>query len=600
MQKRSRKLRLLHIDDGRRRSATSESVPPGLQPPDLIDLLRLKGPTEELVGIQGFHDALLLWSRANDLPLPDLVVGDVIFELDERTPLHGVVVDNKIPTGIFHLIPFAAIARFSRKPMGLALHTVTPTLLGSLRRSSREAEVIARFAAHGIGELAAILGDLSQSHLAQGSFGGFFSEDREQILGTAWDWLQARSAHQFLPAVKVAMADYRRKLLDAAKAGPNQGGIWIPAKEWNAVMSWCESMRREPKLIADDNDPGLLICHVDGTRDQILLSSIFADVDRIDRKVLHADSFAIKRDSDDGPIFKLDDNGRPKIGAFLQELGRFTSVLDRATRIATYFVDQLASEKLGQDLVEYVRNEQSGNEAEDDLAAGFALLFVYVYGRKRLHDDWQQKLDRKWEPRKLRSSPKAAMSMRKFLERLAKFIKRRTKLGDHFTRDDICNPGDEIFAWGSLSADDADENWLKWHVERLIDAGFLSVPHVHEGEEVYCRRANILGSIRRPASEPRRRRNVDDDYDTAWLNDALGFGVRRKVNPHRIGEVMQRAFVRAPGQARENAPLGRAFLDQFKQGEAPGWIVAACREYAECTLDWGDRAVWPRCLLGPT
>ena len=82
--------------------------------------------------IDKWATALKLWSRSRVSSAPDLILGDVLFECDKTTPfaravsaLRGeaetVAIDTPIPTGLSHLKPFAALARASGKPIGIAV-----------------------------------------------------------------------------------------------------------------------------------------------------------------------------------------------------------------------------------------------------------------------------------------------------------------------------------------------------------------------------------------------------------------------------------------------------------------------------------------------
>jgi hypothetical protein len=95
----------------------------------------------------------------------------------------------------------------------------------------------------------------------------------------------------------------------------------------------------------------------------------------------------------------------------------------------------------------------------------------------------------------------------------------------------------------------------------------------------------------------------DSDNLPVALRDSLGFGSRgpgATVNDNAIGQILADAFVSSPDDVplspSDKAKSGREFLEGFRSGEAPGWILETCRSFCQEELVWRDELDWPKCL----
>jgi len=141
------------------------------------------------------------------------------------------------------------------------------------------------------------------------------------------------------------------------------------------------------------------------------------------------------------------------------------------------------------------------------------------------------------------------------------------------------------------------------HLEFLCQMGRVERRTSVDGSEY--RRRTDASSVRRPM------RPVGQKTKLAWLSDhlpdvlmdSLGFGKKRGPgstdNHNAVGQVLYRAFLAnasTPLNPSDQAEQGRAFLDAYLNGNAPGWLVEVCREHCRTRLIWTDEATWPKSI----
>src|SRR6185369_3723932 len=119
---------------------------------------------------------------------------------------------------------------------------------------------------------------------------------------------------------------------------PDASSLFIRPSHYAELLSWCHHRYENPQPLDAQNDFGLELTYHSGKRDLISIASLFADFEGITGKVLDPSSFV-----DNGvstvDVWKLDDDGRPRIGAFLQRLGSLgASCKDAAEAVKAYQV----------------------------------------------------------------------------------------------------------------------------------------------------------------------------------------------------------------------------------------------------------------------
>lgn len=439
--------------------------------------------------INSWVRALNFWAHYKGDALPDLVVADVRFDGDFTSPLsRSHLTDNDLPTGLSHLKPLSVLARVGGRVIGIGIFTGTPTKWERLTRASApQDQCMGYLAAHELGELAAILGEevLVAQVVETGS------------LDPLWKWLDDSTGSITTEAIKIALSNYRRRLL--ALASPASGELpqlFVMPEDYAAAMCWCEaraSNRKNPSPLAGDGDHGLTLTYKDGTRDSILISSLFSDVDDIATRPLSAHCF------DTGPYSadmgetaadveeeweEFDRKGQPFIGKFLSRLGTLRQAYDEAAKIVETFPclpseSQDSPGKLGDYLP---------RKGDAPLVAGLVIVFQLARIEKAIFDLWEKHYsDYLWEPRSCRwpsDKNEFDKNLRNALRLLLNGI--RSHLTSHADSPDECfRRGDVLeemidadlpWPWQpELKPRDAETEWCRWHFHRLADARILKL-----------------------------------------------------------------------------------------------------------------------------
>jgi hypothetical protein len=612
-----RKLVLLVIDDELSISPRGYRVPASI---------RLWSPGDDLRGIDSWHTALRFWSSFRGGEVPDLVVADVRFIQDRTTPLSMLFKpqENNIPTGLSHLKTFAVLSRALGLPLGVGARTMDPTLWAEqIAAPEPEKRAMGYLAVHEIGELAAILGD-GDEILNGGA-------DKQQHISNCLRWLKVNSATEFEDGLRKAVRDYRRRLFKLLTA-PEVPSVFVRPGHYAELLGWCRRMKENPRPLDAENDIGLELTYHDGRRDLISLTSLFADFDKIATKALNPSSF-----SDDSQVvaepWKLDDDGRPRIGAFLQRLGSLKTAYDYAAKaVKAYQVTFPPPKNYRPPSLAKIKN----GDGYTPLAAGLTVLFQFVLIEQKRVAQWEHSFENdSWNHRKLLfTSGKIAPSdsLKRRLLKLVDLIRRyilsgiSDEEGGLFTRADLFDEfPTEWFEDLSkerpeeINVDRGDHNreWVKWHFDRLVDIGVLEYKVV-AGEDCYKLNPSWLKGRPElpPPPAPRKFPRVVDIAQKVkpsqaepsrikWLRSSLGY----KSNDYNsVERVLGDAFgggsgvKKSPEQEIEKAAVkakaGRAILNSLEDLDLPFFLLEICREYAADYLKW-PRSKWPEWLRSP-
>lgn len=584
---KARKLRVLRIDDRTRGekpvipTAAAQEVD---APPEPIELVSFAGPNaRRFQSITGWRTALQFWLHVKVEDQPDLVAADVLFEEDESTPLNWEAPDRRVPTGLSHLKPFAAVSRIAGRPLGLGIHTANPRIWSGLYTSA-VTQRMGAFAAHEIGELAAILGD--DELVAQ--IERQLESDRAAVLEACWSWLERRTAPQFDRALKLAVLDYRRLLAmrTSARTGDARLRTFVMPADWVRLMKWCDDMRANPQRLRGHDIPVPFLGSNDAA-DTIWLSSLFGDVDHILDVVLPATCFETVAASAGlsappaPPAWALDTTGNPQIGGFLEALGSLGRAYQEAvTAVGSFMVRPMKKGDVPNNLRAVV-----GDTGHGPLVRGLVVLFQWVRREFGNHVLWQEAYQQNdWNRQELRFGRGTGTTLEEWLRLLQNVVRGRKEWFDRADAfdDATWDPAGDP----KLNADSA---WVCWHFDRLVD---LEVLEYDEVRKRYRWRRSSSDIPRAPAHLPAGENWVGPD-PKSYIRDALGFGAAfgpAGDNPHAIGQTMEAAF------ELENEEEGRQFLERFIAGHAPRWLVEVCREYARSSLEWTDKRTWPLCL----
>ena len=589
-----RKLKLLIVDDELKSSYHGYHVPAS------IEVLKLD---DELPGIDSWRTALQFWTTFDYAEVPDLVLADVRFIEDRTSPLSLLFKpsENYIPTGLSHLKAFAALARALGKPIGVCARTVETDVWQNLIASKKpEKQAMGYLAMHEVGELAAILGD-GKTILAD-------TDDKQQHIENCRRWLEENSETSFEQGLCKAVREYRRslfKLLIKAETA----SIFVRPSNYAELMGWCERMRREPHPLDQEHDVGLeLTCH-NGRSEIISLASLFADYDKITEKALDPSSFATDETVTTEP-WMLDDDARPRIGVYLQQLGSLHQACDDAARAVTVYEpsyplpDDYHPKSLALIKTEY---------GYSDLTLGVIVLFQFVRNEQSKVEEWTKRVvhDR-WDVRSLRfisgTNREPEDSLRKTLQLLVNLIRKLQLQVDtgKFTRYMLFDEfPDEWVTSVDVDRGEHDTPWVKWHFERLVDADVLKLS-VEGGEDQYVlNRAwrkstqTLSGSLPAPRQFPKMARgssdvarNSGEPKRVQQLKLSLGYDTTDFNSVERVLADAFGGLGERKGRDNERVKAGRVILNNFEEPNLPFLLLDLCRQYAAKYREWTPDQ-WP-------
>jgi len=588
-----RKLRLLIIDDELRRSYRGYMVPESIE---------VVWVDENLPGIDSWRTALQFWTSFHYSEVPDLVLADVRFIADRTSPLSMLFKphENYIPTGLSHLKTFAALSRALGKPLGVCARTIDTELWQEQILSSRpENKAMGYLAMHEIGELAAILGD-GKEILDDAE------DKKEQHIRNCYKWLQNNSATGFEEGLGKAVRDYRRSLFRLLTA-PETPSIFVRPGHYAELMGWCERMRKNPHPLDSQNDIGLELTYHNGKRDLISLASVFADYEKITSKALDSSSFASDGRAVTRP-WTLDDDARPRIGAYLQQLSSPKRAFEAAAKAVDIYEPSYP-------LPEKYRVKSLAAMKADygysDFTVGLIVVFQFVRIEQKRVEEWEYRFEYySWGPKNLHfipSSDKPKDSLKRTLQKLIDLIRKfRLRVDDNdFTRFALFDEFPEGWVRRiDVDRGEQDTEWVKWHFQRLVDAQILECK-VEDGEDYYtlCREwcnGETL-EVAPPAprlfprivNEPNNGKRIQREPDRVQqLRMSLSY---EKDDYNSVERVLADAFGGLgikKGADSERVKAGRAILNNFEEPDLPFFLLEICRDYAEKYREWPPEK-WP-------
>jgi hypothetical protein len=557
-------------------------------------------------GIDDWLTSLEFWTWYDrDRPI-DLITADIRFNADKTTPL---LYDKRvgatsrvekldellIPTGLSHLKPFAAVARAAGRPVGIAIHTADVRGWKARLASTNDAvRTMAYLAAHEIGEVAAILGQLT--HLKDKS-----DDERLEI---CWKWLGDRTYATFEEAWRPTLQNYREALVRGAfKAGYptigdrertnglRPGRIIVLPTEWTRMAAWCERMRVEEEATLADRDPGFSFLLADGSHESIFFRSLFADAhlalrNPIDFEVesLPAKCFVIKQCED---AFKLDESGFPLIGAFLSEFKDLKEAYELAVRALDEFpVSRRASLRLG----DVLSLTKCGSLCQ--LARLMAVLFQLIRRDSDLMYTWESAYQvQAWDVDAGGFLPDTFDGDAPSLARVLLSVFYCAKqFVDGFSREELKNLYNELMRnegeheVSQITIDCCLGILVSWC--RLF---FREEDGLYDVSDISPIPEGAVPPV--PLMPPKGLLNAHDvraEEFGPFLRDVFGYGSPRP-NDNQIGRFVGEAL-------GVTTKAGREFLTNFVNGSSPPWIKELCRMYAIDKLLWRPSDNWPRAL----
>lgn len=571
-----RELRLLRIDD---------DIAPG-NPADLplqhreqmapahLQTVFVNSGRQCLAGIRSWASALDFWRDFKPADQIDLIVSDVKF-LDDTSPLSRIADSNEripMPTGLSHFKAFAAIARAKGSALGIGIHTSDASIWAqNCRTGDAKLRFMSLLAAHEIGELAAILGE--PLDLADGG------------AEACWSWLRrlTMNSSDFQKAIPVALREYRRRLA-AVKMLPS---------DWRALSAWCQRMANTAAngmgaCLSQQIDCGLPIVDVNGKRDVVSLRSLFADTPLkirgldFELEPLPARCFALEADD---RFYELDEDGYPRIGSLIRACGSLEGDYAAAIELLTDF-PPIASETPQARLTTAKKHRKAS-----PLAVALAVLLGDLRREYTLFSEWKRLyLECQWDAIEdaFVDSHGGEDTLAFYTASVARLLK------EGVTLDDVCE------RLSSIGKDGA-KRCLSLLVS-MKTAEFSPCDRLYtSGSKTFSR--NLVPPFPNPPPA--------NFFDISSLGIAFSSGGKSLNDPSRTMRIL---FGHDSGQAEsvDNAVLSRqirpafgmesdpeatAFLDDFREGRAPEWLKALCREFLRDELGWVE-SEWPQWLPG--
>jgi hypothetical protein len=549
--------------------------------------------------------AIEYWSHFSPIRPVDLVVADVRFK-DDTSPLASLVSllskrapdakDFWLPTGLGHLKGFAAIARATGSPIGIAVHTAEMSQWRDFIASEEPVlNTLAFIAAHEIGELAAMLGE-----------GDKIRHDSRK-LESCWEWLERNTKIDWIPAVFIALASFRQSL-----KGKN-----APPEEWRRLAKWCDDMKREPKPLAS-NDCGLPLALGDNTQDRISFCSLFGDVEqkksgfRFDLDLLPERCFNLESDAN---FFLLDNDHFPRIGSLIHELGSLNYAYEAALAILKAFPTPNEAFALGNS-ISALPGSQRG------LASALAILLKSIEREHEIFEKWAEGYrDYKFDLKECRfESDSTEADKSKTLLGLVSACEKvlRQRRQDSLTADEIMDVLAERI--DGLSA-------KSFQLALSILVSINIVASVETGGTIRLSDGNWAGGAAALIETAVPPVPVNDVKKSLMMPDilvgspfqylAVTFGGlrahelyykhkanRKDVNTNVIGREVANGFGFMRDRDKDEATIGRELLTRFWDGDAtwfPG-LNDICRLYVKEELGWDEAGSWPHWLhkiIGP-
>jgi hypothetical protein len=592
---KTRRLKVVRIDD-RAQSPVSQDKYFPVQGDGVVsyplELVTYKVKGKIGIAINSLENARAFWLEFVPASSPDIVIGDVDFELDNSTPLKSWDSNaTHIPSGLMHCKPFVAIARAASRPISVVIHTADPNKWLTMERALSQPEdrnrIFMLLAAHEAMEIAAILGHVIPN------------ANREN-LRPVWQWLQEHTQTSPGAALETALMDYRKQVIYALRSGNDarQVRLRVDFGEWRQLLAWCQRMQKEPKPLSGDTDIGLPLLYPDGRTDRISLASLFADVRGLSNIALDGSCFKSVKVREPWSLAK----GLPQIGALIAECGELGEVSDKAETALKEL--PFINEQLKVNL----RKAAGGNPLAMGLAVLFRALEIYRSDETRWEQIWKEG---HWHPGRRTEVDDAkdyswARPLSQWVQLAATALRevaaRATEREEFVDLDTAAEKFKEL-APSNVRGDLIPES-IRWHLDILCELGIAESRIDSEGQPVYCvrrdrRDADELQLPQRPMESGMGFNWLSDSLPLA-LRDSLGFGVYGpgEVNDNAIGQILHDAFA---GEdlilnANDRAKSGRDFLETFRNGNAPGWIQETCRTYCQEALRWTDIPRWPKSI----
>jgi hypothetical protein len=556
-------------------------------------------------GIDEWLTSIKFWISYERRQPIDLITADIRFTADRTTPLLydktiGASEDKErpeeflIPTGLSHLKPFAAIARATGRPMGIAVHTADVRGWKARLISKNDAvRTMAYLAAHEIGEVAAILGDLTD----------FEDKSQEERLDECWNWLSDRTYATFDEAWRPALQSYRESLIRGAftaqslRTGPQGflngsrlGPIIVLPSDWLRMAAWCERMQARKEAILADEDPGFCFLLADGSQESIFFKSLFADAHLalhgyLDLEIESLPTRCFRIEAHEN-CYKLDESGFPLIGAFLNEFRDLSDAYELAVSALEVFpVSQRARAKLGDVL------SPANCGPLVNIARLLAILFQTIRKDRSLICAWESAYQlQAWDTSNNRFDQEIFDSSAPTLARIVLGVYSCAKrFHDGFSAAEL------IHEWNSTVQNDH-QIANRRTIERCICI-LLSWRRLIYREEDDLYDVCDFSPIPREAVPPVPLilpEGILDAQDVRcqdvgpFLRDVFGYGAPRP-NDNQIGRFVADAL-------GLEARAGREFLSEFVNGAAASWIKELCRVYARDKLLWLPSDTWPLAL----
>ena len=417
---------------------------------------------------------------------------------------------------------------------------------------------MAYLAAHEIGELAAILGDNLDFPLST----------NESTFEKCWNWLHFSAKEEYTGAVRIAVANFRKKLIgnDTTSIPRGAGDARVLPQDWAAMRNWALKMSEDPKPLNSKYDIGVTYTLASGVKDCIYFHSLFAD-SKFDLQDEPLPSKCYSLQTVEDPE-RLDGNSMPRIGAFIESLSTLHGDYERAVDVT-----RRLKECTDRQTESLPLSGINSNQAK-------ALVIFFQLLRKEHHNFtkiWKGAFRNwKWDRKQLRLIDEISPANSMF-SKLNNLLRRFPD--GVFDLDDLVGA---TWCGEVITMEDIDNDWFRFHLNVLRDAGLIE----EESDNCYFRLDIEFEKTPPIPFELYSDLKLVGADSAVFIRDSLGYWQSTNASRDQGADISN-------GFGLGGATAGRNFRDEFLKGNGPFWLKELCRQYVKHELEWLDKYAWP-------
>lgn len=393
--------------------------------------------TEYADTVSTFLHAQKVFQNLSKLGRSELVTVDVNFDRDMSDPLAGY---GKRPTGLLYAIPYLALARADKYPVGVAFHTADPGLWRAADPAMRDLAILL------IGVCSSLMGE----HI------NIKSGDVDQAV----DWLFRNTVSSSNDARLKAAAMFRQRLQEATNPVLiGTSNVIVDPAALVRLLAKCASLSRLPdgtavaghKLLREHG----LVVQIDGVWDCLSVEGLFPSVDG----GLVSSDFQITGASENSWQYKKEGD-RPRVGDYIDSLGQWVKVYDRAKEAVRVMGRGAKSDgtidRHDKSLANIIRSGKRDGTAQITRVVALACQLVRLHYLcwNEWNDSWGKKAILPWTPNLPLRTNVEPKTMREWLNELLDTIQKLSSCSRAGGEDDSVDE--------HAIADELEDNKIGW------------------------------------------------------------------------------------------------------------------------------------------